>query len=206
MNNSIFPHFEQELLDEIDQAGTVCTYPAGAYLVRKEQLLRGSFIIIEGYVKVTQENLHGDEFVIAYLKPGDSFAVSITEDSPIKNKLSLLTFTAIEPTKAITLPFSEKDRLAMKYISFYKYILQSAVMYYEFYLEVIDHIAFQNMESRIVYFLKRLSKIKQSNVITISHQEIADGLNSSREVVSRLLKKMEEAGLIQMSPNKIIIY
>lgn len=205
MNLSSFPHFEAELIAEIEKAGTVSCFQSGAMPVKRGQLLRVSYLIEEGCIKVIQENQQGDEFVVAYLKQGDSFALSICEDSLPKTKISQLSFSVLVPSKLIALPFTEKDRLAMKYNSFYKYILHSAVLFAEFYREVIDHIVFHNMDTRIGYFLTRLSNIKQTAELTITHQEIADGLNSSREVVSRILKKMEDAGQIKMSQNSIII-
>jgi CRP/FNR family transcriptional regulator len=67
----------------------------------------------------------------------------------------------------------------------------------------IDHIAFRAMDERLLFYLKKHQDSLQSNVIPISHQEIAQELNSSREVISRLLKKMEQMGKLRLHRNAI---
>jgi CRP/FNR family transcriptional regulator, anaerobic regulatory protein len=101
------------------------------------------------------------------------------------------------------LSFQDKDRLAGKYDEWYSYILESSVMHYKVYMELVDSIAFRNLDDRIVFFLQRLSQARESTLLQISHQEIADGLNSSREVVSRLLKKLEMEKKISLGHNSI---
>lgn len=200
-----FPQFEKELLKEIEELSILKFYKPGQSLVKKGKPLGGTHTILHGLVKVIEENNKGSEFIITYLKAGDSFAISVSDDSPEANKISILSFTAIEPTHAILMSYANKDMLAKKYDQWYKYILQTAVKYYGFYLNLIDTIAFQKMDGKIEFFLQRLSNIKKTNVLQISHQEIAEGLNSSREVVSRLLKTMEEKGKIKMGHNTIKI-
>ncbi len=200
-----FPQFEKELLKEIEKLSILKFYKRGQSLVKKGTPLGGAHTILHGLVKVIEENNKGSEFIITYLKAGDSFAISVSDDSPEANKISILSFTAIEPTHAILMSYANKDMLAKKYDQWYKYILQTAVKYYGFYLNLIDSIVFQKMDGKIEFFLQRLSNIKKTNVLQISHQEIAEGLNSSREVVSKLLKTMEEKGKIKMCYNTIKI-
>jgi CRP/FNR family transcriptional regulator, anaerobic regulatory protein len=203
MISQLFPHFTNELVEEIESLGTIHDFKAGDFLVRKGQKLRMTTIVISGCVKGFQENNEGSQFVITYLRPGDCFAVSVSEDSPEPDKIALLGFEATEATTTLTLSFANKDMLAKKYDQWYKYVLQTAVKYYAFYIDLIDNIAFQKMDSRIEYFLLRLRRIRNSNTLQITHQEIADGLNSSRVVVSRLLKKMEIDGKIKIDHNTI---
>lgn len=205
MTNLVFPLFEYELIQDIDNLSTTKTFKTGENIIKRSEYVRNVYIILEGCVKAYQENDEGDEFVIAYLKGGNSFGVSISDDSPQFAKIALLSLTAIEPTYVRIMSFVDKDILARKYDRWYKYILQTTAMYYRVYIELVDSIAFQNMDNRIEFFLKRLATVKNTSILQISHQEIAEGLNSSREVVSRLLKKMETCGKIKMSHNTINI-
>lgn len=205
MLQKIFPGFEKPLLDDIERLSTPRNYDIGKSLLRKGEKIPGVFIIVSGFVKAYQQNDEGDEFVITYVGPADSFGISVSDESPAANKNALLGYKAIEPTKALLLPFSHKDALAKKYETWYRYVLQTAVQYYRSYLDLVDHIAFHKMDKLVEFFLKRLSEAKNSRTIEISHQEIAMGLSTSREVVSRLLKKLEAAGKISLEHNKIKI-
>ncbi len=200
-----FPQFEKELLNQLDNRGVLRLYKKNEALVKMGQPINSVFIILHGCVKAYRENKEEKEFVIAYLKDAASFGVSISDNSPEASKISLMTMSAIEPTYVLLLSFADKDTIAGKFENWYKYILQTSMLYHEYYLELIDNIAFQNLDHRIAYFLLRLSKTKKKNIIQISHREIANGLNSSREAVSRLLKKMEGTGKIKLLHNMIEI-
>lgn len=200
-----FPDFSKELLEALLAVCSYKEFRPGEYMVKKGQLIRSVHLIVTGFAQIIQEDQEGNQFVIAYLKPGNSFGVSISEDSPEKMKMAVTSIVALEDTCVYTLPFSEKDRLAKIHDRWYKYILQTAVVYYSFYLDLVESIAFQQMDTRISYFLDRLQKARGTKELNISHQEIAQGLNSSREVVSRLLKKMEMTGRIRLGHGTITI-
>lgn len=198
-----FPFFPSDLLQAIANTGEPREFREGEIIVQQGKPFYRTHIILRGCVKASRQSDDGSEFVITYLAGGDSFAVSVSEDSADTVKRSILTFQAIEPTFLVAITFNEKDSLAHQYDQWYKYLLRTAVKYYASYQELVDNIAFKKMDHRIEYFLRRLSKTKDQRLLQISHQEIADGLNSSREVVSRLLKKMQESGKIRMMHNSI---
>jgi CRP/FNR family transcriptional regulator, anaerobic regulatory protein len=203
--NKTFPQFEDELKQELEKRGMLRLYKKGDTILRMNHRLAGSYIILQGSIKAYRENAEGAEFLVAFLKAGQSFGVSASEDSDLTIKMSLLTFEAIDETYLLTLPFDDKDALAKKYDVFYKYILATATMYYSFYLNLIDNIAFKKLDIRIEFFLENLSHITNKKILIINHQEIATSLNCSREAVSRALKLFEEAGKIRMGHNEIEI-
>lgn len=193
------PSARQELLD----SGTVIHYKKDDILLSAGKPITKVFLILNGFVKVCRDDAPGSQFVLFYLHGGHSFGVSLMSDDV--EKPSIVSIVAAENTSVLELSFDEKDRLAKKYDSIYRYVLKTAVMHYGFYLNLINSIAFEQLDVRIEYFLGRLSKARNKNNLKISHQEIADGLNASRESVSRLLKKMEEAGKIKLGRNQIEI-
>jgi CRP/FNR family transcriptional regulator, anaerobic regulatory protein len=201
----IFPQFESQLRDELNKRGILCLYKTDDVLVKMGQPLKKTFLILQGCVKAYRPNEQGSEFVITYLRDGESFAISISADSPASSKISLMTIRAIEPTYVLTLSYTDKDILAKKFSVLYKYILQTSVRYYGAYIDLITNIVFHKLDDRISYFLLQLSKATKKNILPISHQEIAMALNVSREAVSRLLKKMEEMGKIRLMHNEIEI-
>lgn len=203
--HKVFPQFNDELRDELESKGILRIYKRGDIILRMNQRLTGSYFILQGSIKAYRENAEGAEFLVAFLKAGQSFAVSASEDSEPIIKMSLLTFEAIEETYILTIPFDDKDMLAKKYDVFYKYILATATMYYSFYLNLIDNIAFKKLDIRIEFYLQNLSHISNKKILSITHQQIATSLHCSREAVSRALKIIEEAGKIGLGHNEIEI-
>lgn len=193
------PAARQELLD----TGTVVQYKKDDVLLSAGKPIKKAIFILSGFVKVCRDDAPGNQFVLFYLHGGHSFGVSIVPDE--EEQPSIVSIIAAENTNTLELSFEDKDRLAKKYDSIYRYVLKTAVMHYGFYLGLINSIAFEQLDVRIEYFLGRLSKAKNKSHLRVSHQEIADGLNASRESVSRLLKKMEEAGKIKLGRNQIEI-
>ena len=198
-----FPSLDQAAKAGIEQAGILHYYKKGDVLVSAGKPLDEVFFILNGFVKVCKDDTPGCQFVLFYLHAGHAFGVSLSrEETP---HISIASFIAAEPTTILKLPFEEKDRLAKMHDSLYRYVLKTAVMHYGFYMGLINSIAFEQLDVRIEYFLSRLSKAKNKPNLKINHQEIADGLNASRETVSRLLKKMEEAGKIKLGRGQIEI-
>lgn len=90
-----------------------------------------------------------------------------------------------------------------KYKSWYYFVLETYRNRFEELLLLIDNVAFRNMDERLQFYLNRHASVNQSNILNLSHQQIADELNSSREVISRLLKKMEQRKMLMLHRNYI---
>ncbi len=203
--DNAFPRFEKGLRDELAEKGVLRIYNRGEMIVRMGQKLTGSFVVLQGSVKAYRENDKGAQFLVAFLKEGQSFAMSVSEDMPEGNKKCLLTFFAIKTTYILHLSFTDKDSLAKKFDSWYKYVLSTTAMYHQFYLNMIDNIAFKKLDIRIEFFLEGLSIITNKKILNTSHREIANSLHCSREAVSRQLKTMQELGKIVVRRNEIEI-
>ena len=203
MLTKVFPQFPPELITELNGISSIKTFEPGEFLVRKGENLLKTLVVLDGMVKLYHEGTDGEQFVITYLEAGHNFGIALCENSSAENRIALVSLIAMEPVTLLTMSFQDKDRLARKYDEWYSYILQSSVMHDKVYMELVDSIAFRNLDDRIIFFLQRLSQARESTLLQISHQEIADGLNSSREVVSRLLKKLEIEKKISLGHNSI---
>ena len=198
-----FPFFDQAARAELESCGKIQQYKKGSVLVQDGSYIEKVYFILNGFVKVCREEKSGSQFVLFYLHAGHAFGISLSSGEA--KHMCLATFIATEPTTVLELSFDEKDRLAKKHDCIYRYVLKTAVMHYGYYVGLINSMAFEQLDVRIEYFLSRLNHAKNKTTLKISHQEIADGLNSSRESVSRLLKRMEEAGKIKLGRNQIEI-
>ncbi|WP_257657069.1 Crp/Fnr family transcriptional regulator [Parapedobacter lycopersici] len=196
-----FSQFEPGLRNALTAVCSVRTFPAGEQLMQPGQYFKSTMLIVEGLVKVYRQGEEGGEFFVYHLEPGSACALSII--CATKQERSEVLATAVEDTTALLVPIAMMDDLMREYKTWYYFVLETYRSRFEELLEVIDHIAFKSMDERLEYHLKKLSRQSGSNELYTTHQQIASDLGSSREVISRLLKKMEQHGKVALQRNAI---
>lgn len=199
----LFPQFEPGLIEMLDKNSTERVFHPGEVIVRSGQYIKSTVLVISGRIKIYRENDEGGEFLIYYLGPGEACAVSLI--CAIQSQTSEITAKAIEETEVVMLPVHLMDDLMTKFKSWSHFVIQTYRNRFDEMLTVIDNIAFRNMDERLEFYLKRARTDAGQISLSLTHQQIADDLNSSREVISRLLKKMEQLGRIKLHRNSIEI-
>jgi CRP/FNR family transcriptional regulator len=197
----LFPQFEPELISIMERESSFKSYKAGEVIMRKGQYIRSTVLVLDGRVKIYRENEEGGEFLMYYLQPGEACAVSMI--CAVQSEASEVMARAEEDTELLMLPIQLMDELMNKYKSWYQFVIRTYRSRFDELLTVIDNIAFRNMDERLEFYLQRHMQATGKNQIELSHQQIAEDLNSSREVISRLLKKMEQRGLVSLHRNMI---
>ena len=197
----LFPQFEPALIELIEKEAVQRTYNAGDVIMRTGQYIKSTALVLEGQVKIYRENQDGGEFLMYYLEPGQACAVSMI--CALQADTSEVMAKAEEDTEVLMIPIQLMDELMNKYKSWYQFVIQTYRRRFDELLTVVDNIAFRNMDERLEFYLKRHAGSTGSHQIELSHQQIADDLNSSREVISRLLKKMEQRNLVKLHRNMI---
>lgn len=197
----LFPQFEPELIAILEKEAVHRSFKTGDIIMRTGQFIKSTAIVLEGSIKIYRENEDGGEFLMYYLGPGQACAVSMI--CAIQSQTSEITAVAEENTEVLMLPVQLMDELMTSYKSWYHFVIQTYRSRFDELLSVVDNIAFRNMDERLEFYLKRyIDKAGKKN-IDLSHQQIADDLNSSREVISRLLKKMEQRKMVILHRNMI---
>lgn len=199
----LFPEFEPALLQEIELHSEIRDFRSGDELMKTGQYFRSTMLILEGLVKVYREDEQGNEFFMYYLQPGEACALSMV--CALKQESSEIMAKAVKDTTVIAIPLNYMDQWMTQFRSWTNFVLGTYRSRFEELLGTIDHIAFRAMDERLEFYLKKHQQILHTNSIPLSHQEIADELNSSREVISRLLKKMEQLGKVRLHRNIIEI-
>lgn len=204
MQNSlknIFPNFSTELISTIEENGSLQDFEAGTILMRTGQYIKNTVLITKGKIKIYREGEDGGEFLMYYLQPGQACAISMI--CTAKSEKSQIMAKVVEDVTVMMIPLQMMDKWMMEHRTWYEFVIETYRSRFEEVLEVVDNIAFRSMDERLEFYLKRHSDACGCKEVNLSHHEIATELNTSREVVSRLLKKMEQRGLVKLNRNQI---
>lgn len=200
---SLFKQFEPELQKKIQQVGHIRKFKEDEYLMYTGQPIHSAVLVINGIIKVFREDDEGNEIFMYNLHPGEACAISMT--CAARNLNSQIMAKALVDTTVISIPIELMDEWASKYKSWYQFVLGTYRNRFEELLDMLDQIAFKNLDERLLWYLRQHQKSLNSNTIKISFTQMALELNSSREVISRLMKKLADKGQIKLLKNQVEI-
>lgn len=189
--------FEPDLIKEIHQYGEVMNFKEGEIIMDYGKYIRMMPMIIKGTIKVLRMDENGNEILLYYLSDNES--CSMAYSCCIEAKKSEVKAVAEEDVELVAIPHNKLDEWLCKYPSWKNYILRSFNERFLELLKSIESIAFNKLDVRLIAYLKDKQRLSGSNVIKTSHYLIADELATSRVVISRLLKQLE-------NDKKIILY
>jgi len=193
--------FEEELIDEIIKVGHFDKIKSGKLLIDIGSDMTHIPLILDGVVKIMRKEKEGEEIVLYFLERGDTCAISFV--NCINKKQSIFKGVVESDMEAVFLPVDYIDEWLVKYKSWRHFIIDS----YHFRLiemvESIDSLAFLKMDKRVLKYLMDKVKINNGIDLKITHQEIANDLNTSRVVVTRLIKQLHDEGKIHSTRNYI---
>ncbi len=193
--------FEDALINEIVQVGTFKEIPEGFKLIDIGDYVKGMPLLVSGAIKVLREDGDGDELLLYYLEKGDT--CSMTLNCCMGDAKSEIRAIAETDAKLIMIPIRKMEEWMAKYKSWRNFVFESYHGRLNELLNTLDSIAFNKMDMRLVSYLKEKARINKDDIIRNTHQEIAYDLHSSRVVISRLLKKLEQLGKIELHRNHI---
>jgi len=195
--------FEDALINEIVQVGTFKEVPAGFKMMEIGSYVKAIPLLVSGVIKILREDTNGDELLLYYLEKGDTCSMTMTCCmGQTKSEIRAVVET---DAKLIMIPVQKMEQWTANFTSWRNFVFESYHNRLNEMLHTIDSIAFDNMDQRLLNYLKEKARITQSKIIENTHQEIAYDLNSSRVVISRLLKKLENIGKIKLHRNYIQI-
>jgi len=199
-----FPIFlEEELKKELNSVSKVYTAPAGDIIIDIDQTIDQIPLVVKGSIKILREDEEGNEIFLYYLEPGQACASSIT--CCMSGQRSTIRAIAEDDTEYLGIPVQYSDEWMLKYKTWKNFVMNTYAERFEELLKAVDQLAFKKMDERLAKYLHDKADLHESFEIHISHQEIAYDLNTSREVISRLLKQLERIGSIKLGRNRIII-
>lgn len=195
-------HFlEKELQNEILERGVLKTFDANEPLMREGQFITSFPLILKGLIRISRTSEEGNELLLYYLRENEVCAMSLT--CCMANMKSSIMAITEEPTEVIMVPVTLLEKWMCEYTTWRQFVMQSYQIRFRELIDTVDSLAFLKLDERLVkYFKDRYQKSGEST-FSGTHQYLALQLNTSREVISRLLKKLEKEQKIHLSRNFI---
>lgn len=203
IQNAYPSYFEEDLLKEMLQFGRSFNFHTNDIIIDVDEEIKGIPLLIEGAIKVMREDFNEGELLLYFLEKGDTCAM--TMNCCLGNKKSKIRAVAETNGSLIMLPLNKMDDWMAQYKSWRTFILDSYNNRLDEMLYAIDNLAFTDTTNRLKKYLLDVTTINHSNVVNKTHQEIAYELNSSRVVISRLLKVLEKENFLALNRNVITI-
>lgn len=193
--------FEPGLLKEIQQFGVLQNFHEGDLIMDYGKYIRMMPIVLKGTVKVYRLDENGNEILLYYLSSSES--CSMAYSCCVEAKKSEVKAVAEDDVELIAIPHVKLDDWLCTYPSWKNYIMRSFNERFIELLRSIESIAFHKLDERLIAYLKEKKRLSGSSVIRASHYQIADELATSRVVISRLLKQLENSKKIILYRNEI---
>lgn len=189
--------FEEELLEEIIKVSTIKDFKEGERLMEIGEYIKKIPLLLSGAIKIIREDQKEGEIVLYYIEQGDTCAMTLT--CCLGETKSQVRSIAERDGSVVLVPVGKMDEWLVKYKSWRNFVLNSYNTRMNELLSAVDSLAFMNMEERLCKLLQDKAKIYNSRFINNTHQELAEELNTSRVVISRILKTLENKGIIQLN-------
>ncbi|WP_417608071.1 Crp/Fnr family transcriptional regulator [Owenweeksia hongkongensis] len=195
--------FEEPLIEEILKFGDFKEFNIDNELMDIGQEITHFPLVVSGSLKVMTEDETGNELLLYYLEMGDTCAMTL--QCCLKSSKSKIRVTAEDITKVVFIPVQKMEEWIVKYPTWRRFVFDSYNNRLNEMLESIDNLAFTNLEGRLYKYLKDKAMVASNAELKITHHHIAHELNSSRVVISRLMKKLEHEGKITQDRNKVVV-
>lgn len=195
--------FEDELLKEIQAVGQLKTCPANDIIMDIGQKVTMIPLVLTGAIKIFREDTNGDDLLLYFIEQGDTCAMTLTCCLGVKK--SEIRAIAEVDTTVLMIPVEYMSLWMTRYKSWQNFILQSYHERMTELLEALDSIAFLKLDERLLKYLRDKALVNRNDTIQVTHQIIAQDLHSSRVVISRLLKTLENEKKIELNRNQIKI-
>jgi CRP/FNR family transcriptional regulator, anaerobic regulatory protein len=193
--------FHSLLNKEVFASGMVKTFLAGTVILDLHSYIRSIPIVLSGSLKITKTDEDQREILLYYIKPGESCIMSFL--AGIHNDKSKIKAVVEEDAEVLLIPVNKASDWIKEFPEWTDFIFNLYQKRFEELLEVVNAVAFQKVDARLLHLLKEKSDLYHTKELSVTHQQLADELGITREAVSRVLKQMENDSLISLSRNKI---
>lgn len=197
--NKNFPKYPQ-LFKQMEEVGILKKIEKGTEILREGQFVKVIPLVQKGLIKVFTR-YDDRELLLYYIRPDESCIMSFS--AGINNEPSEVFAVTEEDTEVLLLPIKEVQTLVNDHPNGNRFFFHQYKSRYAELLDTIHHVLFSKMDTRLYKHLKEKVQLKDENPLRMSHQQIASELGTVREVISRVMKKLESEGLVLQVGNSI---
>ncbi len=191
------------LVKEIAKYSSIHHFKKDTVILKEDSFVKVIPLVVSGLIKIYKEEENGNEVLLYYIKPGETCIVSVITGE--KNEKVNVKGVVEEDVDVILLPKIKLYELRKNFPQWNLFIYNSFNDKFDEVIDMVKVLTFSNKEKRLFDFLIKKANLNETKTVFKSHQEIANELGSSREVISRLLKKLEKDGKVILSLKKIKI-
>lgn len=191
-----------DLVRKIEESSTIQNIPKDTEILREGQYVKVIPIVLKGLIRVFSR-FSDKELLLYYIKPNESCIMSFA--SSLKNDPSRIFATTEEDSRVLLLPVDEVSTWIHQFPSINTLFYQQYNLRYSELLDTISHVILDKMDKRLYNYLVEKSNLTKQNPLKISHRQIASELGTAREVVSRVMKKLESESKVLQHSNSIEI-
>lgn len=195
--------FEEGLLDEIAETGQVRSFRENEILIELDETITHMPLLLNGAVRIMRDDDNDGELLLYYLERGDTCAMTMT--CCLGTKTSTIRATAETDGEMILVPVRKMDEWLAKYPSWRAFVFNSYQERLDEMMRSVDNLAFKDTKGRLRNYLIEAASVNKSRTVNKTHAEIAYEMNTSRVVISRLLKALENEGFLLQQRNSISI-
>lgn len=193
----------EKLAGELAAAGYRKTFSDGDVILSENQYIKAIPIVTSGTMRVLRTDPDGREILLYYIRSGESCIMSLL--GGLHHATSKVKAIAEEQTEILFIPMDKVSELIRKNPEWLEYIFRLYHKRFEELLDVVNAIAFKKMDERLLAFLRRKVQVTGNSLLNITHEQIAGEMGTARVVISRLLKQMEDEGLVKLERNRITL-
>lgn len=192
---------ESNLVDEIIEVAEPLIFKEGDVIMDYGKKINALPLVVSGTLRVMSRDEEEREILLYYLSDNESCAMAYA--CCMEAKKSEIKAIAEDDVTLIKIPYEKLDEWLVKYPSWKSYIFNSFSQRFNELLKSLESIAFHKLDERLVSYLKNKAKLSGKSAIQLSHNQIAEELGTSRVVISRLLKQLENDKKLLLYRNEI---
>lgn len=196
------PEFSNELLNEIAEYGQLKEIPEGAEILKEGQYVKAIPIVLEGLVK-TFTRAEEKELLLYYIGPAQSCIMSFS--AGLSNAPSRIFAFTEDASLLLLLPADKLSKWVKQYPQINELFFQQYNLRYTEMLDTINSLLFDKLDQRLYNYLLEKSKLKGEKILSLRHKQIAGELGTAREVITRVMKRLEQEGKVRQLSDGIEI-
>lgn len=193
--------FEEELLNEIVQIGEIRSFEENQILIDLDQTITHMPLLLHGAIRIMRDDDNDGELLLYYLEKGDTCAMTMT--CCLGTKTSNIRATAETDGEMVLIPVQKMDEWLAKYPTWRAFAFNSYQDRLDEMMRSIDNLAFKDSKGRLKNYLIEVASVNKTRNVNKTHAEIAYEMNTSRVVISRLLKALDIEGFLLQQRNHI---